>query len=520
MMAKIEAGREKGQGRGDKIRSSLVWRFSLRQAGSLVLAFVLCDLLLTVLLVALAVWQLEARAQSLLQNYSAAELLADSRAADAAGIQLSAEPAVSAAASDTGDTSPAFGGRGSSEALTTAWFWSERTQPGDWLPLAAWVSGGRRFSLSRSRSGRTSWSQLLLSLHYEANLQSGAAGIRLSASLASTIRLLYVLLPVSGLLQLIYVLAGLSRSRRAIRRALRPLNELAAAANTLQAASQDPQGLSEDELDKLTGALSTIGVEQLDRRLEISSSQSELQALAQAINSMLERIRQGYASQVRFVSDASHELRTPLAVIQGYVALLERWGRQDPAVLDESIQAIATETQSMKKLIEQLLFLARGENNSLKLNVSHFDARELLEELLYEAQLIDQQHRYEKRSLEPAWLQADRVLIKQALRILMDNSVKYSPAGSVISLSCRHSGDRVLLQVQDNGIGMAPEDVPHIFDRFYRSDESRARKTGGSGLGLAIAQWIARRHSGYFEVISRLGFGTRVTLVLPASDPD
>jgi signal transduction histidine kinase len=117
----------------------------------------------------------------------------------------------------------------------------------------------------------------------------------------------------------------------------------------------------------------------------------------------------------------------------------------------------------------------------------------------------------------PAYIEADQQLIKQALRILVDNSIKYTPSGGEIRLKVKKEEGKVKIQVQDSGIGIAPEDVARIFDRFYRSDESRARKTGGSGLGLAIAKWIVDHHGGDYEVMSRVDIGTRITLVFPAA---
>lgn len=118
----------------------------------------------------------------------------------------------------------------------------------------------------------------------------------------------------------------------------------------------------------------------------------------------------------------------------------------------------------------------------------------------------------------PAYIHADRQLIKQAIRIFVDNSIKYTPNGNTIILRVEKKDNKVHIVVQDSGIGIHPKDLPHIFDRFYRSDESRARKTGGTGLGLSIAKWIIEKHDGYIEVLSRVNIGTRFTIVLPAKE--
>ncbi|NLL08924.1 MAG: sensor histidine kinase, partial [Firmicutes bacterium] len=140
------------------------------------------------------------------------------------------------------------------------------------------------------------------------------------------------------------------------------------------------------------------------------------------------------------------------------------------------------------------------------------------ETLYRETEMIDGGHEFSLET-ESAPVEADQGLVKQACRILIDNAIKYTPVGGRIRLRVSSSGDQVYFTVQDSGVGIPPEDIPHIFDRFYRSDNSRARATGGTGLGLSIAKWIAERHGGYLEVWSREDFGTRVSLVLPKSEP-
>ena len=169
----------------------------------------------------------------------------------------------------------------------------------------------------------------------------------------------------------------------------------------------------------------------------------------------------------------------------------------------------------MKELVEQLLFLARGDNDSMHLEMETFDLTQLANEVLKETEMIDQNHIFSAQWSTPIFIYADEGLIKQALRILVDNSCKYTPSGGRVTLSASEEGGLARLNVQDEGQGISPDSLPHIFDRFFRTDESRARQTGGTGLGLAIAKWIAERHGGWFEVLSREGLGSRITLVLP-----
>ena len=171
----------------------------------------------------------------------------------------------------------------------------------------------------------------------------------------------------------------------------------------------------------------------------------------------------------------------------------------------------------MKALVEQLLFLARGDNDCMKVEPEVLDLTALAGQVLKEAAMIDEKHPYSARWDGPVYVNADLGLVKQALRILTDNAAKYS-AGP-ITLAVEWQGAQARVSVTDEGQGIPPEALPHIFDRFYRTDESRARQTGGAGLGLAIARWIAQRHGGWLEAVSRQGVGTRITLALPAVDP-
>ena len=268
----------------------------------------------------------------------------------------------------------------------------------------------------------------------------------------------------------------------------------------------------------MTGEISNIDASRLDRRISVDSAQNELKALASAINQMLNRINDSYQSQVEFVSNASHELRTPISVIQGYINLLDRWGKEDEKTLQESIDAIKSEIEGMKELVEKLLFLARGDSETIVLQKELFDSCEIVEEIVREMQMIDEDHMFKMDMTIPAYVEADKQLFKQAVRIVVDNSIKYTPSGKEIILKVERNQGEVNITVQDSGIGIDSNDLPHIFDRFYRSDESRARKSGGAGLGLSIAKWIIERHGAYFEILSRINVGTRITIAFPEAD--
>lgn len=211
-------------------------------------------------------------------------------------------------------------------------------------------------------------------------------------------------------------------STGSIRRRLRPLNELAIKAEMLSG-SEDSE-----KMEHLRQAISSVSANAAE--VQVCTGDKDLLSIEIAINNLLKRMQEAQKQQTRFVSDASHELRTPISVIQGYVNMLDRWSKDDPAVLNEA---------------------------------------------------------------------------------------KFSPEGSVITLSARGDQGRVSYAVQDEGIGMKQSDAAHIFERFYRSDDTRTSSTGGSGLGLSIAKWIIDAHAGTVEVLSRLDLGTRFTVTFPSA---
>lgn len=307
--------------------------------------------------------------------------------------------------------------------------------------------------------------------------------------------------------ELIILLPATIWGSRKIRNDLTPLDELAFKADMLaRASSFDQQAL--DELEQAINNLSPTG-----DGTNLHTDNAELAELEDAINGLLDRTRQAYRQQSRFVSDASHELRTPISVLQGYVNMLDRWGKSDEQILDESIEAIKGETEHMEKLVEQLLFLARGDSGRTKLNMEVFSLNDMMKEVYEESIMIDTAHEYRfVPSVQELMITADISMLKQTARILIDNAAKYAPEGSEIIIKTDASPAFI---IQDEGIGMSGNDVSHIFERFYRSDPARSKDSGGTGLGLSIAKWIIDRHGGHFDVLSREDIGTRITVNLP-----
>ncbi|MGM9979375.1 MAG: sensor histidine kinase [Clostridium sp.] len=313
-------------------------------------------------------------------------------------------------------------------------------------------------------------------------------------------------------LQGIFILKEMIFGTSKIRKILKPLDEIAETASRLSNMTFD-----EDKVQNLEEAISKISPTTSDEK--IHTGDSELQGLEQSINNLLDRMREAYRQQARFVSDASHELRTPISVIQGYANMLDRWGKKDEKILDESIVAIKSESENMKNLVEQLLFLARGINGKTQLNCKEFLLNDMINEVFEESKMIDDNHIYEYERSDDIKVYADEGLLKQTARILIENAVKYTDKNEVIKFKTGiNEKGEPYFYVQDSGIGMDEKDISHIFERFFRADTARDRKTGGTGLGLSIAKWIIDKHRGYFGVLSRKGIGTRITVFLPKNN--
>lgn len=283
----------------------------------------------------------------------------------------------------------------------------------------------------------------------------------------------------------------------------RDVNQLAVSTNTKQ-------------IQSIADAIEKIDAKKLDHPLVVEASHKELQQLTSAINEMLERINQTVSVQTQFVSDASHELRTPIAIIQGNINLIDRWGKQDPKILQESIDTIKSEVENMKLLVEHLLFLARGDSEAIPLVTESFDANQLMVETIHDMQFISPDRTIEFTHDLPIVMEADKALVKQALRILIDNSLKYSPSDAPIKLAYSRDPHHHVFTITDQGIGIQAQNIERMFDRFYRDESARTRMVKGSGLGLAIVKWILDKHHGYIEILSRENIGTKVSLHFPA----
>ncbi|ORU01043.1 Osmosensitive K+ channel histidine kinase KdpD [Anaerovibrio sp. JC8] len=271
------------------------------------------------------------------------------------------------------------------------------------------------------------------------------------------------------------------------------------------------------------GTAKSIEVSDLSARLEVPPSHDEMTELATTFNRMLDRIEEGFKVQQRFVSDASHELRTPVTVIKGYADMLSRWGSSDAETLEEGIQAIKTEAEDMQELIEKLLFLARADQNRQIVNKVPLELSELVEDVYKKLKVTDTRHTIELLRNEEGYILGDKVIMKELIRIFLENGIKYTPEGGTITIDSHAMPRYMCLEIADNGIGIAPEDQEKIFQRFYRVDSSRTKaagQPGGTGLGLSIAQWIADNHDIGISMESELDKGTKFILMIPVIEEE
>jgi two-component system, OmpR family, sensor histidine kinase ArlS len=267
-------------------------------------------------------------------------------------------------------------------------------------------------------------------------------------------------------------------------------------------------------INNITKAAENISINNLKERIDITGPDDELKRLGETFNKMIDGLQDAFGRQVQFVSDASHELRTPIAVIQGYSNLLDRWGKDDREALEKSIHGIKLEAENMAGLVEKLLFLAKGDTANLNVEKKKFMLNALIEDVVQETRLLDSRHTISSSKNDIVTIFADYSLIKQMIRIFVENSIKFAPEQSKIDISSEIQGNKVKITVSDAGIGIPEADIGKIFDRFYTADKSRSKGPTGTGLGLSIARRIADIHQGEIKVESEEGKYTKIIISL------
>jgi heavy metal sensor kinase len=314
-------------------------------------------------------------------------------------------------------------------------------------------------------------------------LQLGYSTARINDPLNVLVKALFVIAPVAILAAaaLGYMLAG---------RALQPVSRIASLA-------------------------SQIDGDDLHERLNLDLPNDELGQLARTFDSMLGRIELAFQRQKQFTGDAAHELRTPLALMRSQIDLAISQG-DSPEDYREALNALDGDVGRMTALVGTLLSLARADAGELQVNRDQLDLSGLAEDVVEQLTPIAEENGVTLSTrLSPTSVQADADMVIQVLVNLIDNAIKNTPPGGTITIETWVEQNNAMLAVRDTGIGIPPQHLDRIFDRFYRVDTGRARSRGGSGLGLAICQSIAHAHGGEISATSAPGAGSSFTLSLP-----
>jgi two-component system, OmpR family, sensor kinase len=253
-----------------------------------------------------------------------------------------------------------------------------------------------------------------------------------------------------------------------------------------------------------------------EHRVPEASAQDELGELASTFNAMLASLEESYRSQKQFVADASHELRAPLTAIQGNLELVRRHPTMAAAEREEAINEASREASRLSMLVADLLSLARADSG-MPLRHERLELDRVLLEAVAQSHHLARGQSLEVAAPHPVQVVGDRDRLKQLILIVLDNALKYTPPGGKVSVSLQVTGNKALLEVQDTGIGINREDLPRVFERFFRADPARQRDKGGTGLGLPIARWIVDQHGGAIKLASSPGRGTRAVITMPVS---
>ena len=270
-----------------------------------------------------------------------------------------------------------------------------------------------------------------------------------------------------------------------------------------------------------------IAFGKMNERIEITPANDELTELAKTFNDMLDRIQDGIDKQQEFllrikdsvdkqqefVIDASHALINPATAIFGTTEILKKYGFEDKKLFDEMIDSISESVRGMESIIQNLLFIARIDQNRQKLNQAYLNLAYVIQRAVELKQIVSPNHKIEIIQNDDAKIFGDEDMILQMLRKILDNAVKYSPGGKKISVISKVEGNKVFVSISDNGVGIAREHFEKIFERFFRV--GTVEDVEGGGLGLTIVRWIAENHGIKIEVASELGRGTTFTLIIP-----
>jgi two-component system, OmpR family, sensor histidine kinase ArlS len=268
----------------------------------------------------------------------------------------------------------------------------------------------------------------------------------------------------------------------------------------------------------MTETMSKIKKQGMDERVIVVENRDEISSLAKMFNEMMDQLELSFRQQKQFVEDASHELRTPISIIEGHLALLNRWGKKDPEILEESLTTALQETNRLKGLIQDLLELSQAES-SVWVNSEWIEAAAVIESVVEKVSTLYPNYHFQMdiKDLAGVKITINPNHLEQILIILLDNAVKYSLNVKAVQLVGYIQDKSLSINVIDFGIGIPKEDLPYVFQRFYRVDKARTRETGGHGLGLAIAKHLVEKYEGTIQLSSEEKKGTHALIRLPVT---
>ena len=274
-------------------------------------------------------------------------------------------------------------------------------------------------------------------------------------------------------------------------------------------------------VDEITQIARQIGSGDLSQRIRIKRVNDELGRLAATFNEMIAKLEESFRRVKHFTADASHELKTPLTILRGEVEVglkKKRTLAEYQRILNSNLE----ETDRMSRIVNDLLTLSRADMGELTMGREKVELSSLAREVWDDLQILAQERGVLLKFMDDGFtkVEGDPLFLRQLILNITENGLKYTPAGGEVELKVKGDRDQrvVRIFVSDTGIGIAPKDRKRVFDRFFRTDKARTRKTGGAGLGLSICQWIAQAHEGQIKVKSTVGKGSTFTVTLPMQD--
>jgi heavy metal sensor kinase len=380
-----------------------------------------------------------------------------------------------------------------------------------YFPFAVqvWRADGQLLAVNESQFTRP----------FDERMLNSAQPVTRDVFLADNAHVLVYTVPIQGLnsqllgtLQIMSPLATLEATNDRLARVMVGVGIVALVLSFIVGSVLTGQALQ--PIDSISHAAQQItAADDLGKRIPYTGPMDELGQLTATFNLTLERLERLFVAQRRFVADVSHELRTPLTTIQGNLDLIKRVGPDET-----SLEAIESEVKRMTRLVGDLLMLAQADSGRLPLHEEPVELGTLALEVYRQAKVLAVDVELKLGAVEAVRVMGDPDRLKQLLLNLVTNALKYTPSGGKVTIAVKQEAGSALMIVSDTGTGIPKEDIPYIFDRFYRVDKARARQLGGSGLGLSIAQWIAEVHRGRIRVESELGKGSTFTVQLPSID--